>query len=67
MIPWVVVMLFAVLATAALVVDVGHAMVIQRELQASADAAALAAAESFSGTSTKYATVGANYSADNGR
>jgi Flp pilus assembly protein TadG len=65
-IPWVVVMLFAVLATAALVVDVGHAMVIQRELQASADAAALAAAESFSGTSTKYATVGANYSAETG-
>jgi len=40
-------MLFAVLATAALVVDVGHAMVIQRELQASADAAALAAANRF--------------------
>jgi hypothetical protein len=64
--PWVVVMLFGVLCTAALVVDLGHAMVIQRELQASADAAALAAAESFSGTSTKYATVGANYSAGSG-
>ena len=65
-IPWVVVMMFAVLATAALVVDVGHAMVIQRELQASADAAALAAAQSISGSSTSYSTVGTTYSAGSG-
>ena len=42
--PWVVVMMLSVLAVAALVVDLGHAMVVQRQLQNQADAAALAAA-----------------------
>ena len=41
--PWVVVMLLTVLGVAALVVDCGRAMVIQRELQNATDAAALAA------------------------
>jgi hypothetical protein len=64
--PWVVVVLLCVLGTAALVVDVGRAMVVQRELQASTDAAALAAAESVSGTSTAYTTMGTNYSGATG-
>jgi Flp pilus assembly protein TadG len=64
--PWVVVMMIAVLMVCALVVDVGHAMVVQRQLQASADAAALAAAQAISGTSTTYQTTGADYSAGSG-
>jgi Flp pilus assembly protein TadG len=58
--PWVVVMMLSVLAVAALVVDLGHAMVVQRELQNQADAAALAAAESLSGGN--YTSVAQAYS-----
>jgi Flp pilus assembly protein TadG len=64
--PWVVVMMLVVLGMAALVVDCGHAMVVQRELQASTDAAALAAAETISGTSTTYETYATNYSSATG-
>jgi hypothetical protein len=64
--PWVVLMMLVVLGVAALVVDCGHAMVVQRELQASTDAAALAAAETMSGTSTTYQTYATNYSASSG-
>jgi len=64
--PWVCVVLLCVLGTAALVVDVGRAMVIQRELQNSVDAAALAAAEMVNGTSTTYSTYGSNYSSGSG-
>lgn len=64
--PWVVVVLLCVLGTAALVVDVGRAMVVERELQASVDAAALAAAETVSGTSTTYSSVGTTYSGASG-
>jgi hypothetical protein len=64
--PWVVVMMLVILGVAALVVDVGHAMVIQRELQASTDAAALAAAETMSGTSTTFETYATNYSSSTG-
>lgn len=60
--PWVVLMMLVVLSVAALVVDLGRAMVIQRQLQASADAAALAAAETISGTSTTFETIATNYS-----
>lgn len=62
--PWVVVTLLVVLGVAGLVLDVGHAMVVQRQLQNSADAAALAAAENL-GNGT-YATAGQNYSAASG-
>ncbi|HEY1501539.1 MAG TPA: pilus assembly protein TadG-related protein [Acidobacteriaceae bacterium] len=58
--PWVVVMMLSILAVAALVVDLGHAMVVQRVLQQQTDAAALAAAESLS--SGNYATVGQSFS-----
>jgi Flp pilus assembly protein TadG len=61
--PWVVVVLLVILGISALVVDIGRAMVVQRQLQASADAAALAAAETVSGTSTTFETVAASYSA----
>lgn len=64
--PWVVVMMLAILGVTALVVDVGRAMVVQRQLQASADAAALAAAETISGTSTTFETYGTNYSSASG-
>jgi Flp pilus assembly protein TadG len=54
-----------VLGMAALSVDLGRAMVIRRQLQVQADAAALAAAETLGGTSS-YATVGQNYSGASG-
>lgn len=64
--PWVAVGTVVVLCTSALVIDIGHAMVAQRALQASTDAAALAAAQSISGTSTAYRTIGTQYSAASG-
>jgi hypothetical protein len=63
--PWVVVMMLTVLGVAALVVDCGRAMVIQRELQASTDAAALAAAQTM-GTSASYSTYATNYGSGSG-
>jgi hypothetical protein len=60
--PWVVVMMLTVLGISALVVDCGRAMVVQRELQASADSAALAAAQMISGTSTTYQSYATTYS-----
>ncbi|MFZ0631450.1 MAG: pilus assembly protein TadG-related protein [Acidobacteriaceae bacterium] len=64
--PWVVVVMVAVLGIAAFSVDLARAMVVQHQLQSSADAAALAAAESISGTSTTYETVASNYSSATG-
>ncbi len=57
-------LMFMFLGIAALSLDVGHAMYIQHELQASADAAALAAAQRLPDTSvaTGFKTVGTNYS-----
>src|ERR1700749_54002 len=63
--PWVVVVMVVVMGMAALSVDLGRAMVIRRQLQVQADAAALAAAESLGG-STSYSTVGQNYSGASG-
>ncbi|MGA8530338.1 MAG: pilus assembly protein TadG-related protein [Acidobacteriaceae bacterium] len=63
--PWVVVVMVVVLGMAALSVDLGRAMVIRRQLQVQADAAALAAAETLGGTSS-YTTVGQNYSGASG-
>lgn len=64
--PWVAVATVVLICTAALVLDIGNALVAERQLQASTDAAALAAAQSISGTSTAYATVGSNFSAGTG-
>jgi hypothetical protein len=64
--PWVAVAMLVTLGVAALVIDCGHAMVIQRELQASTDAAALAAADTISGTSTTFQTYATNYSSGTG-
>lgn len=64
-IPWVLFMMFFFLGMCALTVDIGHAMLVQRELQASADAAALAAAQRISNGDWK--TYAANYSAQSGK
>ncbi len=63
--PWVVVMLLTVLGVAALVVDCGRAMVIQRELQNATDAAALAAAQMVQGTSTTYTGYATGFESKN--
>jgi Flp pilus assembly protein TadG len=59
--PWVVLLMLLFLGMSALVVDVGQGVLVQRELQASTDAAALAAASVM--PATNYATVAQNYSA----
>jgi len=53
-------LMFIFLGLAALSLDVAHAVFIQKELQASADAAALAAAQQL--PSASYQAVGQNYS-----
>lgn len=63
--PWVVVVMLTVLGISALSVDLGRAMVIRRQLQVQADAAALAAAETI-GSDSSYSTVGQNYSGASG-
>jgi Flp pilus assembly protein TadG len=62
--PWAVLLIIMFLGMCALTVDVGHAVLVQHQLQASADAAALAAAESL-GTGSP-ATVGMNYTSKSG-
>ena len=59
--PWVVLLMLLFLGMSALVVDVGQGVLVQRELQASTDAAVLAAASVM--PATNYATVAQNYSA----
>jgi len=63
--PWAVLLLLMFLGVSALVVDVGHAMLVQRQLQASTDAAALAAAQVL--PSSTYTSVALKYSAEAGR
>ncbi|MFP5228380.1 MAG: pilus assembly protein TadG-related protein [Acidobacteriota bacterium] len=63
--PWVVVMMLTILGVAALVVDCGRAMVNQRQLQATTDAMALAAASNISGTSTAYTNYATQYGNSN--
>lgn len=60
-IPWVIFMMFFFMGMCALTVDVGHAMLVQRQLQASADAAALAASQHLA--DGQYQTYGQKYSA----
>lgn len=64
--PWVAVATVVLVCTSALVLDIGNALVAQRQLQASTDAAALAAAQSINGTTTTYSTIASNYSAGSG-
>ncbi|HEX4037285.1 MAG TPA: pilus assembly protein TadG-related protein [Acidobacteriaceae bacterium] len=64
--PWVAVATVVLVCTAALVLDIGNAMVAQRELQNATDATALAAAQSISGTTTNYSSVGVKYGAASG-
>lgn len=62
--PWIALLMALFLGVTALVADLGHAMVVNRQLQAAADAAALAGAEALPQTS--YSTVAASYSAVSG-
>jgi hypothetical protein len=62
--PWIAVMLLIVVISATLSIDLGYAMVVKRQLQASSDAAALAAAETM--PNTNYSTVGTAFSAGTG-
>lgn len=57
--PWVALLMLMFLGMCALVVDIGHAMLVQRQLQASADAAALAAAQTL--PNSTWSTVGMSY------
>lgn len=63
-IPWVAVTMVVFLGITAFAVDLGHAMVCYRELQASTNAAAMAAVQSLPGTG--YATVGPQYGSASG-
>lgn len=60
MIAWAGLMMAVMLGTGAVVVDVAHAMVVQHQLQSSADAAALAAAGDLS--SSNFSSMGQSYS-----
>jgi Flp pilus assembly protein TadG len=62
--PWVALLMVLFLGMSALAVDVGHAMVVKQQLQAAADAAALAAGANLSNSS--YTTVGQTYSSGTG-
>ncbi|MBB5059573.1 Flp pilus assembly protein TadG [Granulicella aggregans] len=73
--PLLAFMMIALLAMLALVIDVGHAYLIHRELQASCDAAALAGATAIPYTvdksgvqtiATNYSSVSGGYNAING-
>ena len=62
--PWVALLMIIFLGLSALVVDIGHAILVKRQLQASADAAALAAAQTL--PKTNYNSVGLAYSSASG-
>lgn len=64
-IPWVLFLMFFFLGMCALSVDIGHALLVQRELQASADAAALAAAQRID--AGDWQTYALNYSSATGK
>ena len=66
MIAWAGLMMTVMVGMGAVVVDVAHAMVIQHQLQSSADAAAIAAAEAVSDGKSNFATIGAGYSGVSG-
>ena len=62
--PWAVFLIFLFIGISAMVVDLGHGILVKRELQASADAAALAAAATL--PAANYAQVAQTYSAGTG-
>lgn len=62
--PWVALLMTLFLGMIALVADMGHAMAVKRQLQASADAAALAGAQALPDSS--YSAVATSYSAASG-
>jgi Flp pilus assembly protein TadG len=62
--PWAILLMMVFLGFCAFTVDIGHGLLVKRELQASCDAAALAAAEVL--PSSTYATVAQNFSAMTG-
>lgn len=59
--PWAVMLIMLFLGFCALTIDIGHGLLVKRELQASCDAAALASAETL--PSTTYVTIAQNFSA----
>ena len=61
---WVVFLLFLFLGMSTIVVDLGHGVLVKRQLQASADAAALAAARTL--PNVNYAAVAEAYSSGTG-
>jgi hypothetical protein len=61
---WMVFLVIIFLGICALTVDVGHALLVKRELQASCDAAAMAAAQTL--PNTNYAAVARTYSSAHG-
>lgn len=62
--PWVGLMMAVMVGMGAMAVDIAHSMVVQRQLQSSSDAVALAAAETL--PNTNYTTVGNLYGASSG-
>lgn len=62
--PWAALLMGTLLGVTALVADVGHGMVVNRQLQASTDAAALAGAQAL--PNTTYTTAANTYSAASG-
>lgn len=58
--PWLILLMMIFLGICALTVDVGRGLLVRRQLQASADAAALAAALTL--PSSTYSTIGQSYS-----
>ena len=62
--PWVAVMMFSLIGTCALTLDVGRVMVVHRQLQAATDSAALAGAQNM--PDGPYTTVAQSYSAGSG-
>ena len=63
-IPWVLLLLVLFLGMCAITVDIGHAMLVKRQLQVAVDAAALAAAETM--PKSTYQTVGTSYAGAKG-
>jgi Flp pilus assembly protein TadG len=62
--PWAVFLIFLFIGLSAMVVDLGHGILVKRELQASADAAALAAAATL--PAANYAQIAQKFSAGTG-
>ena len=62
--PWLAVMLTVIMGIAGFVIDLGHAMVCERQLQSSSNAAAMAAALQL--PNSNYSTVAHTYGSETG-